>query len=267
MAEKTSQKRTESESNFTGIFDELGEFGRFQIFTYILLFLPVFITNMYTLNFIFTAAELDYRCLIGECEGPDAPYNSNATFLDYALPPGQESCRRFQYINSTEEECSAINFDHSKEIECSDFVYAGPEKTIVSEWDLTCTANEWKVSLVGTMNNVGQFIALPITGFFSDRYGRKTALIVGTMISGVFGMIKSFSVNYPMFLTMELLESALGSGAYSACFVFGMEAVGASKRLLGGVLITSTYALGQSFYGLIAMWTKDWRNMIRQVLG
>ncbi|XP_055693803.1 solute carrier family 22 member 3-like [Lutzomyia longipalpis] len=265
MSEKSihQKNRHESESNFTGILEELGDFGRFQIFAYILLFLPVFLTNMYTLNFIFTAAEIDYRCRIGECEAPDAPFNSNETFLDYAMPPGQESCRRFSYTNTTGGECVASNFNHSHEIACNEFIYAGPEHTIVSEWDLTCPSNEWKITMVGTFNNIGQFIALPITGFFSDRYGRKTALIIGTVICGIFGIIKSFSVNYPMFLSLELLEMALGSGAYSACFVYGMEAVGASKRLLGSVLITSTYALGQSFYGLIAMWTKDWRNMIR----
>ncbi|XP_059608122.1 solute carrier family 22 member 3-like [Phlebotomus argentipes] len=261
MSEKT-QKRASDEPSFAGILDELGEFGRFQIFIYVLLFLPIFLGNMYTLNFIFTAAEVDYRCHISECEPPDAPFDSNDPFLDYALPPGQESCKRFAHINTTSE-CSSSSFDHSQEVDCSEFIFAGPEHTIVSEWDLTCPANEWKMSLVGTINNVGQFIALPITGFISDRFGRKTALTVGTIISGVFGIIKSFSVNYPMFLTVELLESGLGSGAYSACFVYGMEAVGASKRLLGGVIMTSTYALGQAFYGLIAMWTKDWRSMIR----
>ncbi|GAB0089510.1 hypothetical protein DMENIID0001_040640 [Sergentomyia squamirostris] len=262
MSEKNREKRLDSESGFSGILDELGAFGRFQIFTYVLLFFPIFFSNMYTLNFVFTAAEVDYRCLIPECEPPDSPFDSNAAFLEYALPPSGEKCRRFGHINTTGQ-CSIMDFDQSAEIQCSEFVYANQEHTIMNEWDLTCPSNEWKLSLVGTINNIGQFIALPITGFFSDRYGRKSALVAGIMISGVFGIIKSFSVNYPMFLTLELLESALGSGSYSACFVFGMEAVGASKRLLGGVIMTSTYAFGQAFYGLIAMWTQDWRSMIR----
>lgn len=38
---------------------------------------------------------------------------------------------------------------------------------------------------------------------------------------GVFGLIRSFSVNYPMFVSMEFLDPAFGSGHYSAGFILG----------------------------------------------
>jgi MFS transporter, OCT family, solute carrier family 22 (organic cation transporter), member 4/5 len=32
-----------------------------------------------------------------------------------------------------------------------------------------CPENEWKLALVGTLNNLGVLIGLPLSGFISDR--------------------------------------------------------------------------------------------------
>jgi hypothetical protein len=37
------------------------------------------------------------------------------------------------------------------------------------QWNITCAEHEWKLTLVGTVNNVGQFIGFPLAGIFSDR--------------------------------------------------------------------------------------------------
>lgn len=69
------------------------------------------------------------------------------------------------------------------------------------------------------MNSVGQFVSLPIAGFLSDKYGRRSIFVLGTMICAVFGLLRSLSLNYPMFLALEFLDPALGSGFYSAAFI------------------------------------------------
>lgn len=37
------------------------------------------------------------------------------------------------------------------------------------QFKIMCQENDWKRTLVGTLNNAGQFIGLPIGGFLSDR--------------------------------------------------------------------------------------------------
>lgn len=37
------------------------------------------------------------------------------------------------------------------------------------QWGLTCDTNRWKLTLVGTINNVGQFVGLIFAGYVSDR--------------------------------------------------------------------------------------------------
>lgn len=69
------------------------------------------------------------------------------------------------------------------------------------------------------MNSIGQFVCLPIAGFLSDKYGRRTVFILGAMICGIFGLLKSLSFNYPMFVVFEFLGPALGSGFESAAFI------------------------------------------------
>lgn len=41
---------------------------------------------------------------------------------------------------------------------------------VVMQWDFTCDANRWKLTLVGTINNVGQFVGLMFAGYISDRW-------------------------------------------------------------------------------------------------
>lgn len=32
-----------------------------------------------------------------------------------------------------------------------------------------CDENKWKLSMVGTINSIGQLIGIPISGFISDK--------------------------------------------------------------------------------------------------
>jgi hypothetical protein len=38
------------------------------------------------------------------------------------------------------------------------------------KWDLTCEENLWKLTIVGTVNNIGQFVGLSVVGLVSDRW-------------------------------------------------------------------------------------------------
>lgn len=74
---------------------------------------------------------------------------------------------------------------------------------------------------MGTVHNAGFFIAIPLTGLISDKYGRRPALVFASVANGIFGVIRALSVNYDMFVVFEFLEPAFGGGVYTACFVLG----------------------------------------------
>lgn len=53
------------------------------------------------------------------------------------------------------------------------------------------------------------------------RYGRRTILTLTTSLSGISGLIHSFSVNYWMFLAFEFIDATVAAGIYSAGFILG----------------------------------------------
>lgn len=209
---------------------EIGKFGKYQLTNYLLLCIPIALTTMFTLTYVFTAGDLSYRCKVAPCD--DAAISLidplQSAFVNFTLPldsSGKWSqCSAYKYIpsNATDDEatCQPESFDRSVVEQCSEFVYQSDEKTILSEFNLTCDS-EWKLSFVGTINNIGQFLCLPLTGFISDRYGRRTAFVLGILFSGLFGVLRGFSVNYFMFAAFEFLEPLLGAGVYSSGFILG----------------------------------------------
>lgn len=117
--------------------------------------------------------------------------------------------------------------------------------------------------MVGTVNNIGRFIFTPFMGVLSDRFGRRTVLVVGVLGSSIFALVRSYATNYLMFLTFEFLDAAIGTVTYSASFILAMEWIGVKDRVLLGSVITATYPFGQIFLGLVARYTRNFRHLIR----
>uniref|UniRef100_A0A1B0DMI4 Major facilitator superfamily (MFS) profile domain-containing protein n=1 Tax=Phlebotomus papatasi TaxID=29031 RepID=A0A1B0DMI4_PHLPP len=246
------------------LIQQIGPFGKFQLINYLLICIPIAYTAMYTLTFVFTAGDLEYRCRIPGCDFDNSSFQAN--FLNFTIPKDGDTfsmCQKFHHVpNATiEDQCQADLFDRNKLEDCSEFVYQDDETTILSEWDLGCN-EEWKLSLVGTINNIGQLVCLPLTGYFSDRFGRRTAFVASCVFAALFGVIRSFSTSYLMFIIFEFLEPALGSGVFNAGFILGMELVGPERRVLGAFFINCSFALGEALLGLLAMLTRDWRLLL-----
>lgn len=117
--------------------------------------------------------------------------------------------------------------------------------------------------MVGTANNIGRFIFTPIMSYLSDRFGRRTILIIGVLGSVTFAMLRSMAATYSTFILFEFLDAGIGSVTYSASFILAMEWIGIKDRVLLGTIVTATYPLGQIFLGLTARTVKHFRRLIR----
>lgn len=53
-----------SELDLDSILNELGQFGLFQWRNFILIGIPIAFTGLFTLSYVFAAADLEYRYLI-----------------------------------------------------------------------------------------------------------------------------------------------------------------------------------------------------------
>lgn len=264
--------KSEDDINLDGVLEEVGRFGRFQMRQYALMILPIIFNALFTLSYVFTAGNLNYRCVIPGCDdaSQSAPYNP--AWLNNTVPfkdgmPVQ--CERFVPISNESLErqyCDAIgSFNTSITVECSDFIYEDEEVTIVRDFDITCPQNDWKLTLVGTINNIGQFIALPIGGYISDRFGRRLILLLSVAGSAIFGVIRAYSMSYDMFLSMEFLDPAIGSTMYTTAFILALELAGPRMRVTGGFIISCSFAFGEALLGLLAMFFRNWRTLLKVV--
>uniref|UniRef100_A0A1L8DEA8 Putative synaptic vesicle transporter svop n=1 Tax=Nyssomyia neivai TaxID=330878 RepID=A0A1L8DEA8_9DIPT len=263
MLEETDQQKFD----LNLILEQIGPFGKFQFKLFSLICISSFVASTNFLLFIFTAREIDYRCKIPQCDTNSSIID--ASYLNFTVPVDQNGfskCIKYQtYSNISgelEDQCYPSFFNPNQVESCSEFIYQDDEVTIQNEWDLGCS-EDWKLSLVGTVNNIGQLVCLLLAGYFSDRFGRQKAFLWSVLFAAFLGLIRSFSTNYIMFIILEFLEPALGSGFFSIGFVLGMEHIGTSKRVFWAFFPTVFCVFGVAGLGVTAMLTKNWRLLMR----
>lgn len=145
--------------------------------------------------------------------------------------------------------------------------------------------SEYKLALVGVVNNLARFTFMPLAGILSDKYGqnihrylpssiendiiglfyrfgRLRLLIYGMMASGVSGIIQSFASSYNMYLAMEFLTAGLGTTIYGSGFVLGAEWVSSKYRVLTSIIVAGTVPLGEIILALCAMYFPNFRSLL-----
>ncbi|XP_022216882.2 solute carrier family 22 member 3 [Drosophila obscura] len=253
------------------ILKHLGQFGRFQLIIFLLICLPMMFHAMFSVTYVFTASTVTHRCHITECDSPESAYVEPWT--EYSIPwngKDLDQCKRFnndqlpQWNQSTGEDICLAKYYNAQIESCPDnkFVFRDNELTISNDFGIYCD-EEWKLSLVGTINNVGQFFGIPIGGYVADRYGRSFSIALGGILGAVLGIVRSFSPSYIWFLIFEFLDNMTSSTLYSTCFVIGIELVGPKRRVLACSVITVFYAVGEVALAMFAKAFPHWRTLLR----
>lgn len=254
---------------------QVGKFGRFQVINCLVVNMPILLSALYSIAYVYTAEDLVYRCFIPECESSAADADFSPSWLSAAVPTKAgvpDLCQRFRpLLNATEgavsDACPA-RFDTTATQRCSEWVYEpGQRSTVVNEWGITCEENKWMLSLVGTIGSVGAFVGMPLGGYLSDRFGRKTLLLWSWILASLSGLVQSFSPNFVMFLVCEFLDSFFESSVYGAGFLLAIEFVGPDQRVLTSTLVSIFYSSGNMVLGGLAWAVRDWRWLLRAIYG
>ncbi|KAI8122393.1 Solute carrier family 22 member 21 [Lucilia cuprina] len=271
--EKLEEHYDESDDNSLDvILIRIGEFGRYQMFNYVLLCIPMIFNAFQSISYVFTASPVVYRCNITQCDSLSSQYME--PWLNFTIPlkdSQYDSCNRYvynkdirnYYSSPSTAECVELNFNKSLVEKCNDgFKFRDAEYTVANEFGFFCS-DEWKLNMAGTINNVGQFIGIPLGGLLADRFGRRTMLAIAGFLSSIMGIIRSFSTNYYMFLSFELLDMVVGSTLFPTAFLLAIELVGPKKRVAAATIITIFYSLGEALLGVLAGQFQNWRTLLR----
>ncbi|XP_027853755.2 solute carrier family 22 member 21-like isoform X2 [Aphis gossypii] len=248
--------------------------GSYQVTVCALMGLVLMYSNISPLSYAITASDLNYRCEIPQCDDIENP-EYKPTWLERVVPFNEKTiepykCLKLHYqpiingtVTSTNGTCNYDAFDRNSKEKCNKWIFLETERTIVNDFGIMCEENKWKLSMVGTINSIGQFVGIPLAGFISDKYGRKFILIIGSVLSAILGTLRSFSTNYYTFLLFELLDSIASSGVYAATFVLGLELVSPKSRVTVSTLMGCFYPMGAVIMGFAAYMILDWRIMLR----
>ncbi|XP_028042239.1 organic cation transporter protein-like [Bombyx mandarina] len=238
----------------------LGPFGLYQRYVAIMLCIPNLLAAMYTLNYVFVADQVPFRCVVPECEGNYTQFHNPAA---QALLPADSRCDRYLPLQDAGTvSCQREDFHQNDTKACNHFVYESMSTTF-AEFDLGC--REWMRTLVGTVRNAALPLALLLTGYISDTYGRRTAFCIFSAFAAVLGIVKGLSINYQMYVAMEFFEAALGYGFNSAGYVMMVELARPSLRASFACATGVAYGLGGMLFALIAWKIQYWRHLLYTV--
>ncbi|XP_028161577.1 organic cation transporter protein-like [Ostrinia furnacalis] len=236
--------------------EQLGAFGLYQRYSLFMLCLPGLLSAMYSLNYVFVADQVPFRCVVPECEGAGGAGFANESALPLLAAA---RCERFAPLRPGLASCDRDLFHPVDTVRCEHFIYENYD-TIFAEFGLAC--REWMRTLMGTVRNSALPFALILTGFVSDKYGRRTAFCIFSACAGVLGIVKALSVNYQMYVALEFFEAALGYGFNSAAYVMIVELARPSLRAAFACATGVAYGLGGALFALVAWAVPNWRRLL-----
>ncbi|XP_045769443.1 organic cation transporter-like protein isoform X2 [Maniola jurtina] len=247
----------------TILFEAIGQFGRYQLRMVMLMGMLSVFTAFSAVEYMLTTGRIKTRCLIPECETLEGAKFSPPWILN-AVPKidgSFDSCHRFkpESITMRNDSCPAERFIRNVTIDCTEYLYEN-HNTIVYSFGLAC--DEWRRSLIGSVHTCGNLLALPITGYISDNWGRRLALLFNVVNTAWMGCVRYWCSSYYTFLVAELLKSMFSGGIFSCTHILVMELVGPKHRVAAGAALSTCLSSGHFLVGLIAWNVPYWRNLI-----
>ncbi|XP_061718348.1 solute carrier family 22 member 1-like [Cydia pomonella] len=141
---------------------------------------------------------------------------------------------------------------------CSEWVYDNSD-SFVAEFQLAC--QEWKRTLIGGVQAFGHMLGSFIIGSLSDRFGRKTLVVITGVTGAVLGLAKSFSTSYWLYVALEFLEAGFGD-VMLPILTLAVEMVATKSRVTYTTLCNVGFS-GGILVVLIAWLVPYWRNFQR----
>lgn len=160
-----------------------------------------------------------------------------------------ETMQTLTVFNNTLEQCTNFEFDQSEF-----------ESTIATEWNLVCKDATW-APLIQVTYMIGLLSGAPIFGAISDKFGRKTAILIATMIFSTAGPFIAFSPNFQVLLVMRFILAFALPGVYACSYVLAIEVISERWRSLAGNCFNLPFATGYTVLPIIAYFVRDWKPL------
>ncbi|XP_053568753.1 solute carrier family 22 member 7 [Bombina bombina] len=255
---------------FEDVLAEVGVFGKFQIVSLIILCLPRLILPLHFLLHIFISAVPPHYCATGAMRAiengsqksplyiyiPKEADGSYSSCKMYAQPQTHLMFNRSrQDINSTVVQ----NCDQGYVFDTSTYT-----STTVTQWDLVCEKKGLNQASA-TFFFIGLTVGSIISGYLSDRFGRRKILLLSFLGSTLFGVMSALSVSFVMFSISRLLCGVGLMGMTLISVTLALEWTDAAHRTFCGTISSLSWTVGYMLLALMAYLIRDWRWLLMAV--
>ncbi|KAI8421826.1 hypothetical protein MSG28_009775 [Choristoneura fumiferana] len=132
-------------------------------------------------------------------------------------------------------------------------------RSIIMEWDLICE-RKWLTSFTQTLFQLGTLLGSVLFGMASDRFGRKSPLLVAVVIQVTMGIAAAFVPGFWTFTFLRLLVGMSVGGTMVTGFVIVMEFVGTQYRDVISALYQVPFNLGHILLPVFGYFCRDYSN-------
>ncbi|KAK1171250.1 solute carrier family 22 member 7-like [Acipenser oxyrinchus oxyrinchus] len=258
---------------FENILADIGGFGRFQIFIFVILCFPRMTLPWHFLLHNFISAVPTHHCAISDPDNGDIFGNLTAhqklvVSIPMELSGTFSTCKmfsepQFQLLSNSSMEAG----NAAATVECQyGWVYDTSifSSTVATEWDMVCNKKGLNQASA-TFFFIGVMIGAIVFGGLSDKLGRKPMLLASFTVSIVFGLAATFSVSYVMFAIMRSLTGFGLTGISIISICLTIEWVDIEHRTFIGVFGSMVWSTGNMMLALIAYLIRDWRWLLLTV--
>ncbi|XP_017056168.1 organic cation transporter protein isoform X1 [Drosophila ficusphila] len=240
----------------------LGHYTRWSFLWTLLLCLFQLPTTFHLFMFVFQIAPKDFWCA-----RPDNLLQMSVSEWRN-LSQSTDGCLLLDmdYSQVTYEDNQLINWPaNATELgyrKCQHFEFSdeeGTAKTLVQEFELVCGRDI--LSLVETCFLVGAAAGAVLSGWISDRFGRRHTLMAFVTIQSVFGGILAFSTSVAMFMSLRVIIGFASMTVTVVSFVLVVELVSGKWRTVIGILNILPVAISYVLSAGLAYLIRDWRHL------
>nr|XP_036673558.1 organic cation transporter protein isoform X1 [Drosophila suzukii] len=240
----------------------LGHYTRWSFLWTLLLCLFQLPTTFHLFMFVFQIAPKDFWCArpdnllqMSVSEWRNISQSSNGCLvldMDFSQVTYEDN----QLVNWPEN-ATELGYRQCRHFEFSD--EEGSAKTLVQEFELVCGRDI--LSLVETCFLVGAAAGAVLSGWISDRFGRRHTLMAFVTIQSVFGGILAFSTSVAMFMSLRVIIGFASMTVTVVSFVLVVELVSGKWRTVIGILNILPVAISYVLSAGLAYLIRDWRHL------
>lgn len=236
------------------VFSCIGEFGIYQRVLAIIYFLQNVMLGWQMVGIAFLGADVGFYCYTEEFRNLTFSQQQMMQFKDerptceiYDITSGKfnvTDAKQYNNISYRKKECD------------THWVYDETvfSKTLASNFQLCSRSIEyWSQTIL----NFGVFLGCFFVGYFSDKYGRKKAIMLFQSIWILDGVVGALLPHPLLWIASRFVMGFSAFGCFDASYVLAMETTGIKGRAIQSILFQLYYAVGIASLAGIAWLVPD----------